>query len=409
MAFRTSALMLALVLFAGVSPQEAWAKPKHTSFETMIEDSAAIVVARFLDDPPNHKLIVEKRTVQLEILHVLKGNFPFGKQAIAFDDRPSFGNKGDEFVAFLDKNKVWRFMASPLDGKKVDNALLKIEGFYDYNAHWVTPALVTVAQLKKYLKDKTLDYQFRGEVYFPQEGKAAWAPGSLTVSGSYDAVNKKALVMGLPELKGIAGEPEVIISSHGWWREGVTFSLEYARNLVRPLTLVGKPRGVDPKTGELQLRFAVVAPEVLKEKTFEEYLADPECGPPYFKFKLACTPTKGNSFPKVVYLYERKFTERQWKATRLEGYGKTPLDATSSSSNGKKYELTLGELSMVFDIEAEPQHPAAFSWTFQAVLPYTIYRKGSAKGSIRRNDQTLATFTATLDAVSLNREEKGRK
>src|SRR5262249_8919851 len=137
------------------SPATAWAKPKHATFEKMIEDSATIVVATFLGELPDK----QKHTIQVQVTEVLKGNLKPGKHHLVFQDMPHFGAKGEEFVAFLDNERVWRFMASPMKGHtKVDQGVLQLTGFYDFNAYWVTPGLVTLDLLKTYLKAGSLVY-----------------------------------------------------------------------------------------------------------------------------------------------------------------------------------------------------------------------------------------------------------
>jgi hypothetical protein len=323
---RDSLLVAVLLAFLGLCPETAWAEPKHATFEKVIENSATIVVARFLGDQPDEK----KATIQVEVSQVLKGDLNPGKHLFAFQDRPHFGAKGDEFVAFLDKDRIWRFMASPQKGEnKVGQGILQITGFYDYNAYWITPGLVTLDQLKTYLKDGSLVYRFRGDVYFPEPGKLGWKAGSLVLSGTYDAIKNKVNVKGLPNLNGFPAQPEVYIHSR---HEESNLDLSYERSGYRPLTLIGKVRGFDNKTGEMKARFAVSTPEVLTQKTFEDYLADERKGPYYYKFKLTCTPTKDGTIPKVVFLTMGKWTENQ--STHLNGFGKAPLHPFGTYYNG---------------------------------------------------------------------------
>jgi hypothetical protein len=208
-AIRASLLVVGLA-FAGLCPETAWAKPKHATFEKLVEDSATIVVARFLGDKPDEKNL----SIQVEVTQVLKGDLKPGKHHFAFKDQPHFGAQGDEFVAFLDKDRVWRFMASPLKGENtVSQGVLQITGFYDFNAYWVIPGLVTLDQLKTYLKDGSLVYRFRGEVYFPEPGKLEWKAGSLVISGTYDVIGNKVNINGFPNLKGFPAQPVVYIHS----------------------------------------------------------------------------------------------------------------------------------------------------------------------------------------------------
>lgn len=228
------------------SPEHAWAKPIETTFEEVLKTSDTIAVAKFADKAPD----LGNNAVDLQILQTIKGDLKPGKHSIAFHDHPRFANKGGSFIVFLDAGKVWRVVAHPLNGKELEEDLLQLDGFYDYNAYFVSPALVTLDQLRKYLKDKTLVYHFKGEVYFPEEKQVAWKAGSIKIKGTYDAVNEVAHVEGLPNLKGFDPQPTIFISS-GTGHGRPSFHLEYSRNLKRLLVLTGKVDSIDPKTGEI--------------------------------------------------------------------------------------------------------------------------------------------------------------
>jgi hypothetical protein len=419
------------------SPETAWAKPKYATFEEIIAQSTTIAVAKSLGEKLDH----DKHTVQVEVTQVLKGDLKRGRHQFSFDDTPHNVAKGDEFVAFLDKDRIWRFIAFPGKGEtKVDKGVLQVSGFYDFNAYWVTPGLVTLDQLKTYLKDGSLVYRFRGEVYFPEVGKVVWKPGSLVVSGTYDVVNKKVNVQGLPELKGFPAQPEVYIHSR---HDDSNLDLSYQRNLDRPLEFIGKVQGIDAKSGEMKVRFAVSNPEVLTQKAFEDYLSDGSNGTCYYKFKLTCTPSKNSTIPKVVFMTMGKWSNNQWDSTQLEGLGMQPLLVFRTSYNGPSLQSgsdgggpasTLLPKTMVDDISktdwvtrmsvktetgdylalgfqiGEPkENTNAFSWAFQRTLLYTLYRN-QARGTITLHDgktaQTVATFTTTLDSIGFNRKDK---
>ncbi|HUE14406.1 MAG TPA: hypothetical protein VMR25_09605 [Planctomycetaceae bacterium] len=151
-----------ILLFAALTPA-AWAKPEHTSFKDMMDQSETIVVAA-LAEP----LKPGSSTVQLNVLQVLKGSLKPGKREVILRDDPC--REARQFVVFLDKQGVWRFMAVPVFGKPVAIDVLEVRGFSRVEVHYVTPGLVTLTQLKTYLKDKSLRYVFRGDLYFPQSG-----------------------------------------------------------------------------------------------------------------------------------------------------------------------------------------------------------------------------------------------
>lgn len=261
MPMRPCFLALLLSIVSMTSPVQAWTKPKHATPKEVVERSATIAVAKFAEKNPNFA----KRNQDLEILQILKGDLKTGKHRVPCEDQPRFANKVETFIVFLDKAKVWRFVADPLNGKKLEDDLLVMDGFYDLNAYVVSPGLVTLEQLQKYLKDKTLNYRFRGAVYFPEAKEVAWKPGSLKIKGTYDAVTEVAQVEGLPELKGIVAQPEVYMSH---WRNDETPSLhlQYSRSTSRALILMGKVDGIDRKTGKFWFVLRLSHPKSLPKR-----------------------------------------------------------------------------------------------------------------------------------------------
>lgn len=102
-------ITLALALLAAL-PVTTNARPKHATFEQVIDRSATIAIAKFTGALPDTK----KYTVQVEVLQVLKGKLKPGVQHLQFSDRPKVGNKREEFIAFLDDADIWEFVASPI-------------------------------------------------------------------------------------------------------------------------------------------------------------------------------------------------------------------------------------------------------------------------------------------------------
>jgi hypothetical protein len=432
---RISCLILLPLTLLLAKPTTSCAKPKHATFQQVIDRSTTIVIAKFTGDVPDEN----KRTVKVEVVQALKGKLQAGVQQFHFDDRPHLGAQGQEFIAFLDKDQVWTFMAAPLNPKdKLAKSVLRMEGFYDFNAYWVTPGLITLNQLKTYLRDGSLVYRFRGKIYFPQRGKTEWKPGSLAISGTYDAVNPKVTIQGLPNLKGFPEQPEIDIH---WLHDQPGFDISYARTNDRPLNLVGTLEDLDDKTGEMLVRFAVSAPDVLTQKSFEDYLADAGLGPCYHAFRLACEPVKDAKVPTTILLTMGKWADRQWDSIQLQGYEKKALSVYRTSYNGPSrnsgsiravspadnYPKSVDEehdrrdfvlrmtvrtatgefLTLGFQIGEPMKEARAFSWSFKDKLLYALYAR-DIKGMMTLHDgktaRTIATFAAALDSVGFNRK-----
>jgi hypothetical protein len=379
------------------TPPPAWAKAKHTHFKDAVAQSETIVVAR-LPDPVAH-LLGKGDRVKLDVLQVLKGKLPLGRHEVRFEDMPHGG--ADEFVAFLDKGRVWRFTAAPLKGKKVDRAVLAVSGFYDSNAHWVTPGLVTLEQLRTYINWGALVYHFRGDVYFPQPGKGDWKPGTLRVTGSYDWVRESAVVKGLPALDGFPPQPKVSVGTRG----DAQIDLEYTQHRDRPLYLQGQVVGLDPKTGEMLARFVVTSPEVLTQKTLEEYLADARLGSCYYPVRLICDPPRGQKKSRVLTL---TLDKESGEIGELHGHGKGPLRVTSWESDGQILTMTAGKapgtvLVLTFRLAEFAKGANAFRWSFRNNLLYHLYCH-PVLGAVEVRDggrlREVMNFRALLDPVA---------
>jgi hypothetical protein len=411
---------LAVLIFSliDLAAPPVWAKPKHTPFKEVMAQSDSIVVAKLKGEPDG-----KTRKARLDILQVLKGNLKPGHWEVSFSDFPHGGP--EEFIAFLDKDAVWRFTARPLAGKQVADDVLLVSGFYDYNAHWVTPGLLTLEQLKGYLQNGSLTYKFEGDIFFPQPGKTDWKAGTLRITGSYDAVTKKTDVSGFPALKGLPAQPEVVSLHH--YEDDARLDLAYSRSGYRPLHVLGKVSKLDAKTGTLVVRFAVSEPDVLTQKALEDYLADDAKGPTYYTFKLTCAATKEHPQPRVLtYQVGKRFGPDE-----VSGWDKAPLKVISTSYNGPTVrsgsatralpakvdkdlfaedwvlrvvaETDAHEfLVLAFDLGEPKTGKDMFRWTFQNDLLYALYNN-PVGGKLQLHDgktlQTLTTFTATLDST----------
>ncbi len=386
--------------------------------------SETIVIARTEKVPAfkDHK-------VSLEILQVLKGKLEPGKHEVKFTNVPH-GGPG-EFVAFLDKERVWCFSAIPLTKNKVDQDVLAVSGFYDSNAHWVTPGLVTVEQLKRYIKDGTLVYKFRGDVFFPQPGKKEWKAGTINITGTYDAVKGSADVKGLPPMRGFPAQPAVFVQS---W-DGSNIDLEYSPHNNRPLKFMGKVDELDLKTGEMVVRYAVTAPEILTQKTLEEYLADDSKGPCFYTFQLACEPTREH--PNLVL----KLAQGKESADQIEGWGKKTLKIISTSYSGPTLRSgsALGELPknvardlsaddwvlrlvaptetgdylvLAIDLGEPKEDPNVFRWSFRNEILYALYShplRGRLQLHNGKELRTITTFATSLDSAGFVPNESSPK
>jgi hypothetical protein len=423
-----TALLLCLSPFGTA---DATAKPKGITFAALIEKSPTIVVAK-LTALPNR----DKHRATLAVQQVLRGDLKPGAHEVGFEDFP-FVAANQELVAFLDDQNVWRFAATPVAGARtVDRAVLKLRGFYDYNAYVVVPGVVTLGQLQAYLKGQALTYHFRGDLYFPQHGEADWKAGTITLTGSYEAVTENTTVTGLPKPQGFQPQPKVTV---GWWGEPA-IELDFT-GAGRPLHLRGGVHGLDEKTGALLVRFAVTRPEVVTEADFRAYLADPLKGSSFTTFHLNCTSLKDKT-PRTLKLTMGKWLGNSWDSLQLEGWDPKPLHILSMQYygpdvhyGGRFYQAgenpfpkavdqeldrkdgvlrlaaktASGEsLILAFRLGGSFHVEGPFTWSFRTELLYNLYRR-DAQGTVYTSDGVnvtpVARFTTAFGAVGFNRRE----
>jgi hypothetical protein len=300
--------------FFGLLPNLVDAEPMSIGFRRMVDRCDVIAISRFCNDTPINR---ESHSVDLEFIRILKGEVKPGRHRVSFTDMPGVGAGTPEFVAFFRKGLCWRFAARPVgDGEKLKDSVLQVYGFYDWNAYFVSPGLVTLDQIETFVRDRTLTYTFRGPLYFPKRGQTPWEPSNLKIEVVHDAVNGEVTVKGLPQSKGFPVHPEILI---GDLRGDPRISLTYAGSF----RLGGEVFALDRQTGALQTRFFVTEPDAITRETLEAFLADPQKGHSFFRCKLVCHVT-GDENERTLTLSLNDNPSNSMG--RLEGWTDHPLE-----------------------------------------------------------------------------------
>jgi hypothetical protein len=378
----------------------ATAKPVGSKFEDVLKKSAVIAVARFDGARPGQAGAAVNCV--LEFTQILKGDVKPGKHVVAWraSYTPSVGPGVVEFVAFLDETMVWNYVAVPAEaGAAVAGSVLHLSGFYDYNAHFVTPSLVSLPLLETYIKKGTLVYRFRGAMWFPVRGKGNWEAGNILLEGTHDPFKQTSKIKGMPELKGLPA-PKVSVSA---WVERDTIHLESSRDRV--LEVKGRVESLDGKTGTFNVRFYATRPDFLSQKEFEAFAADGDRGDSYHRVKVRCTGKPGEAKGRELTL---RLGERG-RVGSVTGWAETDTRLTGGSGGDAKQEFS-GELDggrelvFRFDRTKAPKGADVIRWTFQDVLLYDLHAT-DLPGEIEvRDAKTKAVleshpFSATLEGV----------
>lgn len=184
-------------------------------------------------------------------------------------------NPGDRVVAFVDASGTWLAFANNVVGPSLENGVLHLEGFDDFDAHLVTPGFVTLAQLEGLVaRHVPLAWTFHGKLLLPTA--SGLAPSSIEIS----AQAPSNVVTGMPPTAGFPS-PTVAV---GTWPDTLV-TVDWSRNLSRPLALRGVPVGKNAD-GSIEVTFRLEYPELLSEADLRKYVADPKLGHPYHVLAL---------------------------------------------------------------------------------------------------------------------------
>ena len=255
------------VLLALLAAQPLAAEPMTTTLAKMVQRSRQIVVARYLG-PESPKAIGSYR---LEVLEVLKGAPTWTGLRIVgrAHGRPTV-KLNARCVAFIDEQGRFHWAASPRAGFSLQTGPLLLEGFYDFNAYLVSPGIISLAQLRRYLQRPTrLSYRFKGPLLFWDPRARRPLPSSIVLTVTSDWVRGVATISGLPlaATQRWGKAPRVAIN-HLFARD---LEVSLKRSWPGPLVLRGKIDGVD-KAG-FRAHFWVVMPLLLRKSDFDAYLA----------------------------------------------------------------------------------------------------------------------------------------
>lgn len=269
------------LFFIFLTPLNLQAEPYYISLDELVTTSQAIFIGSY------EGRMNQTSTHTVNIKEILKGNIHRGNNQLK-QQQERFTPQlkiHENFIGFLDKEGYFLFAALPVNGSDL-NGPLTVRGFYDFNAYMVSPSLITLDQLKKFIQgDKKLRYHFKGNIYFLKEGHSEIVSSSHQVEVDYTyGDDKTATVGGLNFIKGFQLKPTTRITSRE--RSPHVF-LDYHLNYERPLELVGEVINYDKKEDVFITRFWPAKPTPLSEKQWEKYVQNDKLKKPYYEIKVS--------------------------------------------------------------------------------------------------------------------------
>lgn len=259
---RRASLAVALVVALYAAP--ASAEPMLSSLDTVLSQ-------------PNIVIGVYLGAMRLAVTRALRGNLR-GTVTVLPGDGSVTVAPNTTVVAFLDRQRAFRYYAAVPRGQTVATAPLWVHGFYDFNAHIVSPGLLTLRSLEARLAGHPGDLHLRGPIM------AFDARGAITQTSMVLDVlapeRGRAAVTGLPSTAGLPAPSALLGGIHE------DASVVWSTGYPRPFALHATIESVDA-SGVLVTRFHVSAPEYLfRESDIRAYLSDEEHAYPLWSFRV---------------------------------------------------------------------------------------------------------------------------
>lgn len=324
------------------------ARPMFIDFDEMIARCKTICIAEYLGSS-------QKDTkFKLRIESVLKGNEDGSTIIVNRASGNPYLEKHKRFIAFInEKNALaWGGFAEDLETE-----MIHLKGFYDYNAYFISPSGITLAQLKQYLAEKKFDGSMEGNLEFfnYQAQLHEKTETSFFIRYTYysnDSIEKKISWKGLQLI-----DFSDSLTFHFW---GNGLQLEFESNMIRPFSVNGFVDSVYADGKTCRASFEVVEPANLSKADFDKYLSHPEYGPPYYEIEITLNDTG-----KYMYYYNFGWLEDYLqygnRKIKSKGCGPPTRDEKGEFHFGEGYSGTPDEIMIVID--SLPNEPRYKSYT----------------------------------------------
>lgn len=344
----------------------ARAAPMVSPLPYVVDQSSAIVIGTLQYAPPGF-------TVQVE--RVVRGPVKPGPLAVKPSPDGHITIDRERVVAFIDQGGALRWVGRLAGGPSLERGVIRLQGFFDRNAHLVRPGILTLAQLEEFAKSRTLKQKLVATLAFGDgKGGVRPAPGRrFTID--YDPLLGAVRVSGLdlacldapPRLQLEWGDPELSLDGKCESADG---------KVRRQLEFSGRYTGVDDG-GAITLELFPDRP-LLTEEEYDRFARDPAI--------LDVT--------RVVRVELPGGEAWSWRVgeSLVDPSGKVhPAGGVSSTlgeRGGKQYTeetMRFGSASITLEPESEPGapggHPRGLTALLQSGKPVrcTFSRKGQGK------------------------------
>jgi hypothetical protein len=254
-------LQLFIVAIVAMAATRGEAAPMHTKLDTLRASATDIVIGVVHHDASGLSIDVER---------VIRGPAKAGRMSLADSPDGHVDVGGRRVVAFVDAGAL-RWVGELVAGPAIESGVLRMRGFFDFNAHVVSPGVMSLAELEDYLRTGKLAQVFAATLAFP-DGHGVIQPSTKKMTIQFDALTRAASTTGLT--LACLDQLALFPPDHGTLEvmfNGACPADPKARN--RSLMLEGQFTGWNAKTGALDVLLVPMRP-FLDEKEFDKFVGD---------------------------------------------------------------------------------------------------------------------------------------
>jgi hypothetical protein len=263
---RLLAILVGLVL-TGLAPAARGA-PMATDLATLRAQTKLVVLGtvHLAAGPGNTTLVT------LDVDKVVLGSAPLGRMSVKESPDGHVTVDNERVVAFVDHGGALRWVGRLAAGPSLERGVIRLQGFFDFNAHIVRPGIVTLPELRSVLATGRLDQTFDATLAF-RDGHGGFARSRRTLTVRYEPLTRALHVLG--------ATPVCLAPAALFGLEWGSFELRFndtcpsrAPNAPsRDLELDGKFTGVDAATGHIQVQLVPTRP-MLTEREYAAFATD---------------------------------------------------------------------------------------------------------------------------------------
>lgn len=251
----------------------AHAEPMLTTLDEILADSTDVVIATYVG-PVGSSNSYDATGSRLRIERALRGSLR-GEITAGVGTGHADLQAGSRVIAFLDRDRAWSYIGEAPAGARLEDRV-SLRGFYDFNAHIVTPGMMTLDELTARLTGDPIEWHVEGPLV------ALADDGSRVIETRYrirvdSTENGATTVTGLP----IRNLPAPTVDFGG--REDIV-TITWRSSWPRPLAIRGEISGRN--AGVLTARFWIEQPDLLRERDIRAYLTNRNAAYPYYRMRL---------------------------------------------------------------------------------------------------------------------------